>query len=689
MKAIELRLHNFWSYLGDHVFYIDNRGLVCVMGRTPEDPAANSNGSGKSGLFIALDWCLFGVVPTGDAVDSLIHDDAKECWVECLLRDDDGTEGVIRRGRPTSLSFILDGQAPRDDRDQELDPKETQKVIERWLGLDRDVFHSTVLHAQGNLVRYADRTDAGRMEILTKIIPELFEVDALLAPAKSRRDEVKTSLDRVVTEKTGLEGEIRGLQAIDYTVQAAAWENTRKTQLQEAQGRLQGAQAALAEAGGTAEGLAAAQAQLAEFEASPPIQAPPSTTAKIQEAEGAIASESANIRNLKSCRATAAQEISAMQTRGAGTCSQCGQIVTAAHLQAEVQKLSSYVAERDSLLVGSQRELERWGPELERRRLALRKIGDEIYALSRAAAENIAQARVGLEHMQKAEREAAGHQASILVVEKQIEGIHAQQNPVAEQEKVRDRKVLQYQTRFAQLEDFERRGVKALEIAIFWVVALGHDGLKSYILDSKLEELDESCNYWVRLLTGGTTWVRFASQKSVDKGKRKKNAPSIRIFRWRSDGKIIERNFKSLSFGQKERVGRGIDIGLSQLLARRATKKWDLLALDEIFNHVDAKGAELVGQMLHELKAEKSSIFVIHHNADFQGQFEDQTIVEMRCGSSKIIEGAYGEEKETEGSNRGRDPAGEPPKSKGAAGDGGLPARAPIRRGIARRAQQS
>lgn len=688
MKAIELRLHNYWSYLGDHTFQLDARGLVLVMGRTPEDPAANSNGSGKSGLFIALDWCLFGVVPTGDAVDSLIHDDAKECWVECLLRDDDGTEGVIRRGRPTSLSFLLDGQAPRDEKDQELDPKETQKAIERWLGLDRDVFHSTVLHAQGNLVRYADRTDAGRMEILTKIIPELSEVDALLAPAKRRRDEVKTSLDRVVTEKSGLEGEIRGLQAVDYTVQAAAWENTRKTQLQESQERLNAARGALTEAEHTAEQLADAQGVLAQCEAASPIQAPPTTTAEIQEAEGAIAAEGANIRNLKSCRATAAQEISAMQSRGAGTCSQCGQIVTAGHLQAEVQKLSLYVAERDSLLVGSQKELERWGPELERRRLALRKLGEELYALSRQAAENIAHARVRVENMQKAAREAADYRASVLVMEKQIAGINAQQNPVAEQEKARDRKVSQYQTRFAQLEDFERRGVKALEIAVFWVAALGHDGLKSYILDSKLEELDESCNYWVRMLTGGTTWVRFASQKAVDKGKRKKNAPTIRIFRWRSDGKIIERNFKSLSYGQKERVGRGIDIGLSQLLARRATKKWDLLALDEIFNHVDSKGAELVGQMLHELKAEKSSIFVVHHNADFQGQFEDQTVVEMRCGSSKIIEGAYGEEKETEGPDRGRDPVGEPPKPKGAAGDGGLPARAPIRRGIARRAQQ-
>lgn len=687
MRPIELRIHNFWSYLGDHVFQLDERGLVCVMGQMPEDPAANSNGSGKSGLFIALDWCLFGVVPTQDVVDSLIHDDAKECWVETLLRDDDGTEGVIRRGRPTYLSFLLDGQAPRDEKDQELDPKETQKAIERWLGLDRDVFHSTVLHAQGNLVRYADRTDAGRMEILTKIIPELSEVDALLAPAKSRRDEVKTSLDRVIAEKSGLEGEIRGLQAVDYSEQAAAWENTRKIQLQEAQGRLQAVLGAMAEAQQGAGGLVAAQGILAQLEASPAIHAPPATTAEIQEAEAAIAAETVQVRNLRSCRDSATKSIADMKSRGRGTCSQCGQIVTAEHLQSEVEKIGVYIAERDSLLVGSQKEIERWGPELERRRQDLRKLGDEIYGLSRMAAGKVAQARVDVELGQKATREAAGHQAAILVVEKQIAGINAQQNPVTEQEKARDRKVLQYQTRFTQLEDFERRGVKALEIAVFWVAGLGHDGLKSYILDSKLEELDESCNYWVRMLTGGTTWVRFASQKGVDKGKRLKNAPSIRIFRWRSDGKIIERNFKSLSFGQKERVGRGIDIGLSQLLSRRATKRWDLLALDEIFNHVDTKGAELVGQMLHELKAEKSSIFVVHHNSDFQGQFEDQVVVEMRCGSSKIIEGAYGEEKESEGSDCGRDPVGSPSKPEGAAGDGGLPARAPVRRGIARRAQ--
>jgi DNA repair exonuclease SbcCD ATPase subunit len=172
----------------------------------------------------------------------------------------------------------------------------------------------------------------------------------------------------------------------------------------------------------------------------------------------------------------------------------------------------------------------------------------------------------------------------------------------------------------------------------FWVIGFGPKGLKSYILDSRLQEMTDAANEWVTLLTGGTSWVRFETQTQGRSTKKLSNKINLRVWRYNRDGSITERGYRSWSGGEKQRVSWAVDFGLSRLVAARATKRYDTMILDEVFTHVDRAGGEAVVEMLQKLRSEKSSIFVIEQNADFQNHFEQSIVIQKDHGCSQIIE---------------------------------------------------
>ncbi len=234
----------------------------------------------------------------------------------------------------------------------------------------------------------------------------------------------------------------------------------------------------------------------------------------------------------------------------------------------------------------------------------------------------------------------------------------------------------------------------------FWVQGFGAKGLKSYILDSRLQELTDAANQWVHILTGGTVWVRFETQTLGRSTGKLANKINLRVFHYNRDGSTTERNYKSWSGGEKKRVAWGVSFGLSRLFAKRAAKSYDTIVLDEVFKYVDRAGRGAVMEMLRVIKAEKSSVFVIEHDADFQEAFEHRVLVRKENRRSTIVEiangrrveesnsgseGNTGEEKESEVGTAG--PTAQPggaPSSDGLRNDAGVsgrgrPARKPAK----------
>lgn len=632
MQIVSVVIEDFGAYAGRHEFLVADRGLVLVQGENRDEPRMDSNGAAKSTLFEAIDWGLFGVPSKGDHADSIIHEGSTTCAVHVAVRDDSGAVGLVERQRPSLLTFYVDGA-----KQTACDGRETQRLINQWLGLDRDVFHAAVFFGQEDLQRFADAKDAQRMEILSRVIPELGEIDILLERAKDRR-KVQTPINaeaqRVVDS---FENQIAALERYDYAESIAKWEADRQNRVLGLKNELVVKERRHRELAPIAMELPERQAIVAEWEQQPRVVVP-TTVDGLDAARNSLIYFREQRAGLEGAKKQFEAQLVQIKNTGTGRCPACGTIVSQEHLGYETQRLQGEIQMRlqnMSSINDNITMLQREESELLRR---LDYAVTEAKQQQKLQMDAIVSAKSAVQEAMAAQKEAAQVVEAHQALSRRVDVEMAAPNPFVNQQQETQAKLMQLKADWRTAKALEGETATAMQTLDFWIDAFGPHGLKSLILDTKLQELTDAANEWVRLLTGGTMWIRFESQRLGRSTKTLRNAPTIRVFRYQPDGRVVERNYRSWSGGEKRRVSWAVDFGLSRLVARRAAKKWDLLVLDEVFKHVDSAGGEAVVEMLTYLQREKSSIFVIEHDSTFQSHFETVITVRKERGCSRIVE---------------------------------------------------
>jgi DNA repair exonuclease SbcCD ATPase subunit len=649
VKIQDVTIENYASYHGRHSIDLADRGLVLVLGDNRDEPRMNSNGAAKSSIFEALDWCLFGVVPKGDHVDSIINDESSFAAVEARLLDEDrGVTLCVQRSKQRGKAVVLQ-YAVDAEKCAALDTRETQRALEAELGLDRDVFHAAVFYAQSDSLGFAESTEARRMELLSKILPELRQIDDWLPLAKEKAKVCEAELQQYraayARAQTRAEEAAHAISGLDAQVQA--WEENRRQRLlaiergrQQWQERVHTIRAVVAEQ----EKL---RVRLGELQ--PPVALDVSHLEKAeQDAVSNRATWEAQGRSMGEQRVREQRRIATLAAQREGSCSLCGQPVTADHLARELGQLRSDVLRFEASEAEARTNAEGWGRNLGDVRQALEQAWAQVRDAERAYQSERAAIEGRLASSERAQVEYEKTNQAIADLDREHAAQMAAPNPVQQQkEQARDRaSALSREAEVAggQVQAWQHY----LELCEFWVGAFGPKGLRNYVLDHRLKEMTDAANRWVQLLTAGTIWIRFETQKMGRTSKKLSNEITIRVFRFNPGGKITERNFRSWSGGEKRRVAWGIDFGLSRLIAARSKKRYDLLILDEVFRHVDSAGGEAVVEMLQELRKARSSIFVVEHDGGFQSHFENRWLVRKQNARSsvQVVEqgGSHGQE---------------------------------------------
>lgn len=187
------------------------------------DFSTNSNGSGKSSLAMAALWALTGSMDPRRAQDGkvsdIVHDDSKVSgWLagkNGKLSPVSNTANQVARvtldgtlnGRSFSISrsktankgalvFQLDGE---DLTTQSV--KETQSLIEEYLGVSIPILSRTMFHGQHSINELLEATDAKLKEELSLLVPmKLWQTAASTARAKGRSAGKKSSeLEGMIT----------------------------------------------------------------------------------------------------------------------------------------------------------------------------------------------------------------------------------------------------------------------------------------------------------------------------------------------------------------------------------------------------------------------------------------------------------------------------------------------------------
>lgn len=186
LEIQKITLKNFLSYK-ESEFEFNKKGFIQVIGenRTITDLSL-SNGTGKSSLFNAIIWALYGITASGIKDPQSIYND-ETCEVALYFSLNNQKIKIIRSKRPSKLELFVDnknvsGKGIRD----------TEKIVEQYLGnLTHDVVNSVVIFGQGLPHRLSSLSPAGRKELLEKLSQSDYMIEDLKNKVNQREDVLK------------------------------------------------------------------------------------------------------------------------------------------------------------------------------------------------------------------------------------------------------------------------------------------------------------------------------------------------------------------------------------------------------------------------------------------------------------------------------------------------------------------
>jgi len=179
---------------------LDKHGLTLVLGDNLDLGGNGSkNGVGKSTVLQAISYGLYGVALTNIKRDNLINNINKKNMAVSIDFEVSGHKYRIERGRkPTYFKYIVDNEYVKTDETDEAqgENKETQKVIDKLLGMSHNLFKHIVA-----LNTYTEPFLSLGASKQREIIEELLGITQLSQKAETLRDLIKTTKTSIENEE--------------------------------------------------------------------------------------------------------------------------------------------------------------------------------------------------------------------------------------------------------------------------------------------------------------------------------------------------------------------------------------------------------------------------------------------------------------------------------------------------------
>lgn len=189
MKFKTLTLHNFMSYK-TATLSLDSRGLVLVEGQK-NGTVTFSNGSGKTNIFEAIPWCIWGsLISKKVPANDVVFDGGVDCIVSLEI---DNFKIVRYRKHHEFKNELFLYINDRDVRG--ASEVETQQKIDTLLGSSFESFSNSIFLGQTVAKSFASATETERKIILEKLLGNERYQDILKDIIQPQIKEVKETID--------------------------------------------------------------------------------------------------------------------------------------------------------------------------------------------------------------------------------------------------------------------------------------------------------------------------------------------------------------------------------------------------------------------------------------------------------------------------------------------------------------
>lgn len=223
MKLTEITLGNFKSFQYYQVFNFDiDNGLYFVTGENQVEPNLGANGAGKSALFEAICWCLYGKTSTNLKAGNVVNWENKGCSV--MLRFDNGD--FIQRDQNPNRLVINDNPVTQEELEKHLG----------YLGFESFLYSTFISQFSS---KFFDLSPADKMVVFSDIMAEILHPWELRSnQAKTRAVQLEVTIrgmERVVSE---LKGSLHHANQLDYSKQIKEFEVRKKADIKDANDNL-------------------------------------------------------------------------------------------------------------------------------------------------------------------------------------------------------------------------------------------------------------------------------------------------------------------------------------------------------------------------------------------------------------------------------------------------------------------
>lgn len=572
-----------------------NQGLVLIKADNRDSTAADSNGSGKSHLFKALAWCLFGDTLEGDKTDEVVRKGAKVAQVEVEFTDGAHVYTVVRtRNKSTGNVALL-----QDDVDiSGIVAKDTQTKILSLIGLDFVTFTNTVLYGQGDVNHFADpkTKDPERKAIMKKIL-RMEVLDGALAA-------IKTKLAVAQSQRNALQSSIPVLEA----KRDACDSDSHAERIKELVAR----RGVLAKSVARKARFQAMAEEIKELLVGYDSRKRDINTHKesVRRIESKAAFERVHAAGIRQSIEKCQKQIALFK---GGKCPTCSTPASGEHIQAELARVRAEMdadevefAEKGKAEAGFRKEAETLKESI---RESEKELADEGEWRKRQS--DVTSTLGGI----------ARDEAALKTLDADVIKAKTAVAKAKEQRESFEAEIEEVRTETTTLDE----EIRHLE---FWQRGFGNQGMPSFVMDSIVPSLNDRTNQFLRVLSDGDITVDFDTVSLLKSGESRDKfsiTPTV-------EGMVGTRP----STGQQKKINIAADVALMTILADRERSGIDMLLLDEVLDGLDKSGKSRVIDLLLELRRTRSSIFVVSHDEGLEAIFEKTITVVKEGGIARL-----------------------------------------------------
>lgn len=620
---IDMEITNIFPF-GKAIVKLDKAGLVYVGGRNEDSDGADNNGSGKTSLFRALTWCLYGKTVDGETGDQPIRKGADGGSVKVRFERDGEVWTVHRSRTPGNTKLTL-----RDPTGQRIkrSKKSLQAEIDSLVGADFVTFCTVALFSNDDPLSFASPScsDATRKLILSTILGFAGIFDSALIEIKTRLSTAERNLNATQIDRAKLDGAIDqcdpgALQALSVT-----WAKQHASAIAKAERCIEDDEAQIekgrADLPALVEDARVKQIELDRLteEADRFRFAKQKTAAlrsKVKSQRSAMRSISDKISKLIEQRKATQAKLTALAESHCPTCGSEIDRGKIAKLRAEcrvtLDSREADIAAQRKKLAASESEVK--GVES---KIAAAEEAESKFDVSPGT---IAKLTRAISKAHSATKALGKAQIKLAEDKRNLEVERARVDPYAglieEAAIKRQRLEIEREKLSKRCEELST----SIALLRFWVHGFGTQGLQSVALDSVMSYLTERTNWYLRTLTDGDITGSISTQREIGSGEVRDKIGMV----WTIEG--VEG--VTPSTGQRTKIRIAIDMALMDIASRRCAI--DLIMMDEILDGLDGVGKQRMLDLLVELRSVKGTVMVITHDHSPSELFESGLLAVKR-----------------------------------------------------------